>query len=88
MKLSEAIAFATSHKSFVNFLATRNINPDSAHHITVKVTNLKPNIVEHRLHIDFGDPGQSSDDVRVIVDYIKSSGKFEFIQADFPPRIR
>lgn len=86
MKLSEVIHYATSHNTFRDFLSQRRINPDSAHEILAKITNETDSTIEHRIYIDFGNRGSSSNDVRVIIDYNKNSRDFAFIQIDSPTR--
>ena len=86
MKLSEAIEYATNHQNFLSFLKQRNIDPNSAHQILATISNVGNRFVENRIYIDFGAPGQSSNDVRVIVDYDKQAGNFNFIQVDHPQR--
>ena len=86
MKLSEVISYATNHARFKQFLQERNIPPDSAHSIMAKISTVTERAIEHRIYIDFGHPGQSSNDVRVIVDFNKGTQDFEFIQIDHPVR--
>ena len=86
MKLSEAINYATNHNRFLSFLQQRAINPDSAHEILGKITNVTDSTIEHRIYIDFGNKGQSSKDVRIIVDYNKITQDFNLIQIDNPER--
>lgn len=86
MKLSEAIHYATNHDRFLSFLNQRHINPDSAHEILAKIVNVTDATIEHRIYIDFGNRGQSSNDVRIIIDYDKRTHNFDFIQIDSPKR--
>ena len=86
MKLSEVIQYATNHDKFLEFLSHRHINPDSAHEILAKISNVTDSTIEHIIYVDFGNPGQSSNDVRVIVDYDKNTHDFVFIQIDSPTR--
>jgi hypothetical protein len=82
MKLSEAINYATSHDRFLEFLREKNIDPNSAHEILAKITNVTGTAIEHRIYVDYGRPGESINDIRVIVDYNINSGNFVFIQID------
>lgn len=86
MKLSEAIEYATNHEKFLNFLREKRISPDSANSILAKITNESRDAIEHRIYIDFGRVGQSSNDVRIIVDFNKATEDFQFIQIDHPIR--
>lgn len=86
MKLSEAIEYATNHQKFLNFLRERKISSDSANSIMAKITNEAKDAIEHRIYIDFGHTGQSSNDVRIIVDFKKETQDFQFIQIDHPIR--
>ena len=86
MKLFQVITYATDHPIFSDFLKRHNINPDSAHQILVKISNVSDTAVEYRIYVDFGTPGQSSNDVRIIVDYNVDTQDFEFIQIDNPVR--
>ncbi|MGN6532713.1 MAG: hypothetical protein ACTHK0_13295 [Ginsengibacter sp.] len=86
MKLSEVINYATNHDRFNKFLNQSNINPDSVHELTAKITNVTANTIEHRIYFDFGNPGESTKDVRVIIDFDKRTQDFKFIQIDHPTR--
>lgn len=84
MKLSQIIEFATEHEIFLNFIQEHQIEIDSAHQILAKITNVTEKAVEHRIYIDFGNVGQSTSDVRIIVDYDIQQQNFNFIQIDNP----
>ena len=86
MKLSEVVDFATNHDRFNEFLEQSNIDPDSVHQLTAKITNVTANTIEHRIFFDFGNAGESTKDVRVIVDLDKNTRDFKFIQIDHPTR--
>lgn len=86
MKLSEVIDFATNHDMFIQFLRQSNINPDSVHELTAKITNVTADAIEHRIYFDFGNPGSGTQDVRVIIDFDKTTRNFKFIQIDHPTR--
>lgn len=88
MKLSDAIQYATEHDNFLSFLKQRNIDPNSAHQVLATISNVNEKFVESRIYIDFGTPGQSSNDVRIIIDYNKQTGDFSFIQIDYPKRLQ
>jgi len=86
MKLSHVIEFATQHEIFLDFMKNHNIEIDSAHQILAKITNINEKAVEHRIYIDFGNVGQSTSDVRIIIDYDRQKQNFNFIQIDNPVR--
>lgn len=84
MKLTEAVAFATSHEAFFKFLKSRSINENSASSLHARLAKLeKGKGAWIELIIDYGKPGKSGDDIRIIIYYDIKKGNFNFYSIHF-----
>lgn len=83
MKLTEAIAFATNHNNFKQFLKARRINEDTANGLYGRVLKYEKQFVWVEVIIDYGKQGKSGNDIRIIVFYDNKKGNFNFRDIHF-----
>lgn len=80
MKLVEATIFGTNHKNFLDFLIKENIELNSAWTLFGEIV---PNKSKEKksisITIDYGNPGKSIGDVKLIIEYNKISGNFTLL---------